>query len=116
MTVMRALLKLVGRPDELQLQRVAELASVAAGDAARRRNATGGGDLSEIDVTEFRACGPVWGEHVINASTHRPACLGLVLREDSNRRRVKTGARLSAVIAGSSPRMTQSVGRIVLLR
>src|SRR5262245_44316204 len=95
MTAERQALELVGQSDEPELQRIAEFASVVAEDATLdfRRAATGAGGLAEIDVTEFRACGPVRGEHVFNASTHRPACFGLLLREDGKRRPGITSGR-----------------------
>jgi hypothetical protein len=79
-------LELVVQADQSQLECVAEVASVAGCDALIEicGAATGYVGLSEIDVAEFRARGPVLGEHVLDTDTRCPADFRLFLSEGSN--------------------------------
>ena len=79
-------LELIVQPDQSQLERVAESASVALGKTVAEICGAGAGDTggSEIDVPEFGTCGPVLRQHMLDTYACGPADFGLVLREGSD--------------------------------
>ena len=101
----RQTLELVGQADQSQLQRVAEIASVGKGNAIVEIRSTAGSNvrLAEIDIAEFRARGPVPGEHVLDADTRSPADLGLILGEGSNLPRIQNPVRIRPALFLTCP-------------